>query len=230
MSTPCIRPEDFGIVDTLAADHPTRVHLADCTRCQARWKAYRLFLEDSESPPRSRPEVKADAVLDGVIRKQFGLSEAEARTRPIRFLSSLRSLLSSRWRIRVLILTPPAAVAAIVILMLATSHRTEPPEPAFRGIESGASLRLESPQALPDGHIRLTWSAMAGADAYRIRVLDTGLSPVLETVVPAETTAVIAPSDLGAEAGPGSRFLWRVTALREGEEIGVSGIGTLRIH
>jgi len=229
MSISCIRPEDFGTVATLADDHPIRAHLAVCPRCQACWKTYRAFLEDVESPPGSRQEFEADTVLDGVIRKQFGFPEVGRTPRRNLFPAGWWSPFTGRWRIRILILAPSTAAVAVLILLLATTHRTERPEPAFRGIESSASLRLESAQALPDGRIRLTWNAMAGADAYRICVLDTELSPVRESVVPADTTTVIAPSELGAAARSGSRFVWRVSALREGEEIGVSGVGTLRI-
>jgi len=229
MNTSCIRPEDFGDVDALPVDHPVRVHLTECPRCQARWKAYRSFLEDAESQPRSRPEGEADTVLGGMIRTEFGLPETESEPAPGVLPSGWRSFFSSRPGRRLLILTPSAAVLAVAIVMLATSHRTGLPEPAFRGSESSASLRLESPQVLPDGGIRLAWSAMAGADAYRVRVLDTALNPVLEITVAAETSAIVRPSEFGTAARSGARFVWRVTALREGEELGVSSAGTLRI-
>jgi len=221
MNTSCIRPEDFGDVDALPADHPTRVHLAACARCQARWRAYRSFLEDAEPQPRSRPEAEADTALNGMIRTEFGIPEAEREP--------ARRSGAGGWRRRLLILTPSAAVLAVAIVMLATSHRTGIPEPAFRGEGPNSTLTLESPRRLPDGGFRVAWSAIAGADAYRVRVLDTALNPVFETTVGAETSAILHPSDLGASARPGTGFVWRVTALREGEEIGVSGAGTLRI-
>jgi hypothetical protein len=229
MSTPCIRPEDFGDIDALPVDHPIRVHLAGCARCQSRWQAYRSFLKDGESRPRSRSEADADAALGAMIRTGFGPPETESESARRWIPGGWRSFFSSRPGRRLLILTPAAAALAVAIVMLATTHRAELPGPAFRGPESSAAVKIESAQTLPDGRIRLTWNAMAGADAYRVRVLDTALNPVFETTVEAETSAILHPSDLGAAARSGAGFVWRVTALREGEEIGVSGAGTLRI-
>jgi hypothetical protein len=229
MSGPCIRPEDLGALADLAPDDPIRAHLADCPRCQARWQAYRAFLEDAGSPPRSSTEVEAAEVLDGMIRQQFELhggKGAPARSSP---LTGRRRRFPFQWTRRDLILAPSLVAAAVVILLLATNHSAEGPAPAYRGSESSASLRLDPAQSLADGRIRLVWHTLPGADAYRVRVLDTGLNPVLETAVSADTTAVLRPSELGAAARPGSRFLWRVTALQTGEEVGTSGVETFRL-
>jgi hypothetical protein len=60
-------------------------------------------------------------------------------------------------------------------------------------------------------------------------VFDTALNTVLETTIATETTAIVRPSEFGTAARSGARFVWRVTALREGEELGASSAGTLRI-
>jgi hypothetical protein len=229
MSGSCIRPEDLGDFDALPADDPIRAHLADCPRCQARLQAYRSFLGDAGSPARSRAESEADAALGGMIRRQFGLLGAESGPARGPSATGRRGLFSFRWRIRTLILAPSAIAAAVVILVLARHDRTEIPAPAYRGSESGAAVRVESMQELADGRIRLTWHALSGADAYQVRVLDTGLNPVLAPTVSADTTADLDRSELGAAARPGSRLLWRVTALQDGEEIGTSGVEILRL-
>jgi hypothetical protein len=82
---------------------------------------------------------------------------------------------------------------------------------------------------LQDGRIRLSWSTVAGADSYRILVLDAALDPVLQVTVSGETSTIVQPADLGDGARSGARYLWRVTVLREGEEIGTSGVGTLQV-
>jgi hypothetical protein len=231
MNPSCIRPEEFGNIEALCADDPIRVHLAECPRCQARWKAYRAFLEDASSPARSADEAAAEAALGAMVRTEFGLpgaKQAVARE-PRSPHAGWRGWFSSRAGTRLLILTPSAALVAVAIVMLAANHRPLPGEPAFRGSESSAILRLESPQALPDGSIRLSWSAVAGADSYRIRVLDTALDPVLQVTVSGETSTVVRMADLGDAARSGARYLWRVTVLREGEEIGTSGVGTLPV-
>jgi hypothetical protein len=231
MNPSCIRPEEFGSIEALSADDPARMHLAECPRCQARWKAYRAFLEDANSPARSEDEAAAEAALGSMVRTEFGLLEEKetAGRRPRFRRASWRGWLSSRARTRLLILTPSAALVAVAIVMLAANHQPLPGEPAFRGSESSAILRLESPQTLPDGSIRLSWSAAAGADSYRIRVLDTALDPALQITVPGETSTIIRPADLGDAVRSGAQYLWRVTALRDGEELGTSGVGTLRI-
>ncbi len=229
MNPSCIHPEDFGAVDGLPADDPIRVHLSECPRCQARWKAYRSFLEDASSPARSRAEADAEAALGAVVRAEFGIPDVKDTVgRRLQF-AIRRGWLSFHPRVRLLILTPSAALVAVAILMLATSHRPGPVVPAYRGSESGTELRLESPQVLPDGGVRLAWSAKAGADAYRVRVFDTAFNLVFETTVPTETSANVSLSALRAASRPDSGFVWRVTALREGEEIGGSGTGALRI-
>jgi hypothetical protein len=229
MNPSCIRPEAFGDIETLPADHPVRAHLAKCPRCQAGWKAYRAFLEDASSPARSSAEAAAEAALGAMVRTEFGLHEAKESVTRGSWLTNWRGWLSLRPRARWLILTPSATLVVVAIVMLATNRPSVPGEPAFRGSESSATLRLDAPQALADGSLRLSWSAAAGADAYRIQVLDTALDPMLQVTVPGDTSAIVRPADLGDAVRSGARLLWRVTVLRDGEEIGGSSVGTLWI-
>lgn len=219
MKTSCIDPPDFGTLLTLPEEHPARLHLAGCTRCQARWRTYRAFLDDREDPAGSRVG-EADAALMGTIRRQFGLPAQENRA---------RGFLRGGWRWRILVLTP-ATVAAVVAFLAITRvmERGSRPRDALRG-SSVTALRLYSPRALTGGGIRLSWARFPGADTYRLSVFDPRLRPVLLKLDVPDTTLVLDPSELPSTGEAGSTFLWRISALREDEEIGTSEVAPLQV-
>jgi hypothetical protein len=219
LSTSCIKPEDLGGVADLAPDHPVRLHLSSCARCQARWKAYLSFLADKDPIPGARDEA-AGEVLAGLIDLQFGTAAPVRRVRRSPF---------DRWKGRFLILTPAAAVIVVALLILGHGERGRAPEQVLRGPETAAIFGLEIPVVQPDGRLRLAWRALAGADAYRVRVFNTGLDRVFESPAQSETTLVLTPSEFRPAGPPGSPLLWRVIALRRGEEMGMSDAGTLRM-
>jgi hypothetical protein len=229
MSNPCIRPEELGAVDALAPDDPVRIHLRDCPRCQAQYRAFQSFMKDVQPPPRTALEAEAEAKIAERTRRHFGLPYAERKSADGNRLGRWWNSLSRGARTRFLILTPTVAAAAVVVLLFATIHRPGDDARVLRGRESVATWNMEAAKVLPDGRIRLAWVGKPGADAYRVRVLDTALATLLEETVVGDTTVDIDLSVLGPAAEPGARFLWRVTALHGGENLAESGLGEFRI-
>ena len=211
MSATCIPPEELGSLEDLPADHPARAHLAGCASCQARWKAYRSFLEDDLSLPGAR-DAEAAAALDRLIRREFA---DPAKVRAGRSRAG-----TGRWRIRFLV--PALAAAAAVFAVLVVGKHSRPGDAVLRGEAPGAAIRFEQPAPLPGGGLRLAWSSMPGADAYRVDFLDLALDPVGERPAGPDTSMVFHLADLARPVAPGTRILCRVIALRKGEEIGTS--------
>jgi hypothetical protein len=229
MTRPCIPPEEMGSVGSLAEDHPIRVHLQECPRCQARLRMYESFLEDGSTSAQSPREAEADAVLTKLAQRHFGLPQVEPRYSGRSFPVHWWAVLSRGARARLLILTPAVAAAAILVAMLATNHRKGSDEPAYRGQASAFAWHVETTRVLPDGHVRLEWGGRPGADAYRVRVLDTALAPVFESAALPDTSVDIDPAVLGTKGRSGARFLWQVVASHQGEDTETSGFGQFRI-
>jgi hypothetical protein len=229
MTDCCIRPEEMGDLEALASDHPVRLHLEKCPRCQAMFRTYRSFLEDADPAPRSELEARADAVLAEVTSRQFGLPPAERRSRGRSAARRWWQDLSRGTRARIMILTPVVATAAVVVMLLVTGQWPGRQEPVYRGPEPAASWRLEASRAAPEGPIRLRWAARPGADSYRVRLLDTSLTTVFESPALADTSTEVDPSAREIAAGHGDRLLWQVIALRQGEVLEESAFGVLQI-
>ena len=201
-------------------DPAGRRHVDDCPRCRNRLALYASFVEPGDVPAGADPD-DADRRLAGVIdrvrHEEQGGSRMPAPDRPGR---SRRAPFILGWR-------PAWALASVLLLgsvVLIRPWEMRPPDTgALRG-NGAAALALDAP-SFGASAVRLSWSAVPGADAYEVRVLGPDLAELSRREV-SGTSVEVPLAELGAPSG--SVLGWKVTALRAGERLATSSTGTLR--
>jgi hypothetical protein len=122
-----------------------------------------------------------------------------------------------------------AAAAAIVLVAAAVVWRqpwtTE--QTVLRGDDGLALLHVEPSQILKNGDVTLSWHPLADADGYLIHIRSAALEQIALFGPLADTTHVFDPDSL--PSGTPQVLLWRVVALRAGDEIGRSQPASLQL-
>ena len=119
-----------------------------------------------------------------------------------------------------------AVVALVVIIPLLGRGPTDAPiTGVLRDNGGGAAIRGET-RVLDDGRVELTWTASEDADAYRVIVYGADLEELTRFEVENRTSFILYPDNL-PRSGPSPTLLFRVLALRGGDEIARSGLQVL---
>jgi anti-sigma factor RsiW len=112
------------------------------------------------------------------------------------------------------VLLPLAAAAAVLVLVVPWSRLTQIRQPGQPVLREPASTTAVAPTVIaprgPAGGTRFVWSAVSGADRYRITVFTRDGSVAWETQL-AETTVAL-PETLATPLAPGARYFWKVEA------------------
>lgn len=227
MEAHCIDVERIGEVAELPDHHPDRRHAETCPRCRSLVESYRAFMK-AESAEGSGVE-KARAVLDARIRK-----EAERWVPSATRASSMTGspVREPWWRgfLKPAPMLAGAAVIAIAAVFVWTSRAPE--EGVLRDDGAQAQLFALQETQVDDQSIHLSWTAMAGADAYQVRLYGPDLNEVYRHPDLAGTSVVIARSalseNLADDLTPSLDLTWRVYALSGGDVIEVSEPGSIR--
>jgi hypothetical protein len=123
---------------------------------------------------------------------------------------------------------PLFAAAAVVIAAVFVWNARGPQEGVLRD-DAAVSQPFSLQEATVGADaIRVTWTAMAGADAYQVRIYGPDLSEIYRHANVGETSAVIDRSVLPAGLPPTLDLTWRVYALAHGDVIEVSAPGSIR--
>lgn len=123
-----------------------------------------------------------------------------------RELAALRPRVTTR---RVLRFVVPLAAAAALVLVVARPSQDRPGAVHRSPVISRATTPVAAgPVGTVPGISSLVWSAVLGADLYRVTVFDAGGSVVLETE--ATDTALTIPDSVTFRAG--GVYLWKVEA------------------
>ena len=215
----CLEVEEFAALQEGEVRAGDREHLDGCPRCRARYAAYLRFMAGAGDVP--APEAsQARHRLDEELRRRIeGISPPAPR--PATRDARPRSFFGGWLR--------PALAAGVLVLVLAllpifrAARHEAPVTPQLRG-ESVTStpVRLDSPEAISGGGVRLRWRALAGATAYRVCLLDAELSEIATWEAGAETTWVLPAAELGRLQASDRVLAWRVRALCGQDEIGHS--------
>jgi hypothetical protein len=220
----CLAAEEIAEVLSLGAGHPRRRHLDECPRCRALVTAYHDFLEPAAVPEGARP-AEAGTWLSEELARAIGSSSPPAR--PARGQSLLQRVGDF---FAAPALRPVWAAAAVVVVagvVLTTLQLRPEGEPVLRG-ERPAALALEPAQPGPAASLRLRWQPLEGADSYQVRVYSTGLEELARLEPVANPEMVLRREQLPPGIAPGATLLWRVAALRGGDDVALSPVGRLR--
>ena len=216
MTTRCLSVEEIARLGTADARDPQRRHVDSCARCAALAVEYAEFV-------RAQPGEGADVgdaarhlsafVAERIVREPA--SAATQRPPRRRFDLSYRRLL----------LMAASAAAAVVLVVVVARWQSTPDEVRLRG--EGVALQLEPYTVAVDGTVVLSWSAVPGADGYRVQILGADLSERAVLAPAVGTTAVLSPAILALERGT---YYWEVTALAAGDAIVSSAPAPLRVE
>ena len=218
MEAQCIDVERIGEVVDLPEDHPRRRHAQTCPRCRSLVESYLAFMKaehlEGSGLERARP------VLDTRNR------EAADRWEPTRTSALSRE---PWWRgfLRPAPLLAGAAVAAIAAVIVVTSRGPEQEILRADAVDS-QPFSLNEAQVDASGAIRLSWTAMSGADGYEVRIYGPDLSEVYRLPETRATTAIVDRTTLPADLPATLDLTWRVYALSGGDVIEVSAPGSIR--
>lgn len=218
MEAQCIDVEKIGEVVDLPEDHPRRRHAQTCPRCRSLVESYLEFM-------------KAEHVEGSRLEKARGALDARIRQNAERWEPTRTSALSRApwWRglLKPVPLLAGVAVAAIAAVIAVTSRGPEPE--VLRDDASHAQpFSLNDAHVDASGAIHLSWSAMAGADGYQVRIYGPDLSEVYRLPETRETRAVVDRTALPDQLPATLDLTWRVYALSGGDEIEVSAPGSIR--
>lgn len=216
MKGSCIPIEALGRVAALPAGHPERAHLDDCARC----RSLLAMLTEFETPARA-PEGARFADADAALRATIAGLAAEGEPDPAPPVAARASRAADRggWLARLLPVAPlprfaaafaALAVVALAALLLGRGPANEPLRDATPG--AGAAFTVAEPRAIAGG-VELAWTAVPGADRYRVVFLDAALDPVARADAGAATRLVLRADALPAGLAHGAAVGWQVEAL-----------------
>jgi hypothetical protein len=227
-----VLPDDLDALVGLPHDHPRITALGPRARAQLR--VYRDFLAHGEAPAGARV-ADAERRLGDVLERELGVpirdgaahagtaAPGAVRGGPPARGSFLDLILGPRSR-------PVLALALVVIVAgavwLATANRRDGEDAVMRGDEMVSEelrVTVETPRA---GTVRLAWTPSPAADGYALVFLAPDLTEIAR--VPAyEPAFTLQAGSLPAGLTSRTPVLWRVVALRSGDEIARSNIATL---
>jgi hypothetical protein len=218
-----IAAEEFARLMRLPDDHPDRRRAA----ASPQFEAMRLMLTEFEQPSGALPEAGQLEAATVELRRRLsaaGFPAGGAGVMPAAGEHSSRSPRSIAERLLGVLGGPGArrglAFACALIVLGAgwwATHRS-PQEATMRGIlEPGAfalSISSEGSHSLD-----LTWTAVPGADGYRVTFLGADLGEIGHLDVAHGTRLVLHARDLPGGVAPGLHASLEVVALKDGAAI-----------
>jgi hypothetical protein len=221
MNHRCILPEQIEEVLTFSVEDARRKDAEHCPRCRSLLRQYSEFstgkIEDQAEAAVVRPHLRR--FIDQSIRR--GEQPATGGK------DNLWSRLIARfwpWPA----LATAAAAAAIVIFTLVPWEGAEEGGILLRGEDDAtAGFTLLPPETPAAGIVRLSWTAVPAAEAYRVVVYNASFDEIFSSIV--TDTAISVPlGDLEAGWQTAPTLQWEVEALRQGDVVSRSEPGTVQ--
>lgn len=230
----CLEPSELAALLDVPPDDPRRATVAACPRCDSLLRAGAAFLAGDESLP-SAELARAEQVLAGALAGRLASTGGAAAPTSAAGGSPRASLARGRvprragwgWGLGL------AAVLAGTMFMVTR----EPGVPAGpSGVLRGgapapgvaAALTITAAAPAPDGTVRLTWPAVAGAGSYQVELYTAGLDTV--AVLAADEPALTIAADLAGRPGAAAPALCRVRARGPNGEIAISPLREVRFR
>ncbi|MFC1572860.1 hypothetical protein ACFL6M_04595 [Candidatus Eisenbacteria bacterium] len=232
MSEQCYSAEELAGIAGLPEDHPRRAHLADCACCRAQLILFRKFM-DPALPAGAQEERAEEELTAAVRRKVWGEAESDSGRAEQDTLTLAREGRHLRAAFALRLLRPVLAIAAVVMAVLAVQQvwppqRERPDNVILRG-GSRETILVADPVRLPNGQIRLTWNALESNVVYRVVFYDVTQKEILRIDAAGDTVAILDPSEIPASEERAG-LLWRVVAMRDGDELAASSTRTLSLR
>jgi len=226
----CVDELALGEVLALAESDPRRRHLDDCPRCRALVVSYRQFLDPGSEEMASYGTEEHER-LNAFRERLAGIAPvatpAPGGTMPAP-VAEKRS-----WAERLFTpgLRPLWAVVAIAIafgvMKIAPTHPPENVVPTLRG-GTPEALTVRTPTYGDAGAVTLVWNAVPEADHYEVRFFSSALTELGRHAAGGDTVATLAAADLPLPYRSGEAILFRVVALKDGDELATSAPGSLK--
>jgi hypothetical protein len=232
----CVEPMELAALLALPTDDPRRLEAAGCPRCDSLLRELAAFLDGDAALP-DVEKIHAERHLAGVLAGAMAVPTKRSAG-AVSSVAGRRSLGRSRprqgwgWGLGL-----AAATAAGVMFLLAREPLAPTgPSGVLRGgsrVVSGAGeLTVTATAGRSDGHVLLTWPAVAGADRYLVELFSTELDTLAVYGPLSEPALVVDAVRLrAAGAGPGAAatVLCRVRALGRDGELAVSRLAGLAL-
>ncbi len=209
VNTDCPRIEELADIADLVADDPRRRHVEKCPRCRSRLSTCREFLAGRGECEAGQLDRALDSLGTDLDREIFGKD-----VRPVAPTSPPRL----RWRSP--FVRGGLAVAASILLFFALDGARETIGPGEIRLRSDrpdpetGELVLEATLPLADGGLEFNWRPLAGADGYRLEILDARLEPLAALPVTPGHSLALSADQLREILPESCDFVWVVVALR----------------
>ncbi len=222
MNRDCPPIESFEELLSLDPEDPRRVHLDRCPRCHARMTAFTAFMEVHPLPEGVRME-EARRHLSDAIRRESEIRSRGARSFPSPF---------AWFRFGRLIWKPALGFATLLLLagifLRGGGDRGVDTPPILRdaGAPRAAGAPLVSDRAA-GGAIQLRWRSIPESESYRVLLYGTDLVEISRIDAGRDTTIVLTPDVLARLGESDTPIIWRVAAVRMGDEVSLSPPATI---
>lgn len=235
----CIAEESLGEVLSLPEADKRRAHLDSCPRCRALAVGYRQFLEPTAAAAHSygtAEETHLTAFRERLSGGTAGAASADAAPVGAADLSAetrLRDTDGASWWSHIFApsMRPAWGLVAVAVLFgglwLGPKIRPQGTEPVLRG-GTTAALAIGEVVTLPDGGLRLSWQPHPEAERYELRFFSTALAEISRRDAGTEPAMTIVAGDMPEAYRAGEVVLYRVVALKGGDELESSAPGSLQ--
>jgi hypothetical protein len=215
LSPECVDVTNIAAVLELPAEHPWRWHAESCPRCRSLVASYVAFVE-------GEPAEGSD------LERVRGLLDARIRADASRWKPSRSSVRTFWWQ--ALLRPVPLLAAGLVVIAAAVFWTTrEPEQSSLRESTTPAQAFALNPAELAaDGNILLSWTPMAGADAYQARLYGPDFGEIYRSPNTTATSLTVERAALPPNQTPRLDLTWRVFALSQGDVIATSPPGSIR--
>lgn len=233
MNRPPFSPEEFVRLLSLPSDHPDRVRAESSGALDAWRSMHREFETPALAGASARELAEADVVLGRRLDEVLLANGARGGGRATRMASALDDHQGVRTRIAAWLqapsLRPAFALAALAVILSAGWWATRPHAPAaVRGAGGTAGIVVSIAPASA-GVVEISWTPVAGADAYRVRLFGAELNEIWRRDGILEPRLRLAADARPVGLAAGTEVLVDVIALRAGDAIAYSRAKALRL-
>ena len=215
LSPECVDVTNIAAVLELPAEHPWRRHAESCPRCRSLVASYIAFVE-------GEPAEGSD------LERVRGTLDARIRADASRWKPSGSAARSFPWR-TLMRPVPLLAAALVVVAAVVFWSSREPEQSSLReSTPQAQAFALNPAQLAADGSILLSWTPVAGADAYQVRLYGPDFGEIHRSSNTTATSLTVERSILPPNQSSRLDLTWRVFALSQGDVIATSPPGSIR--